>query len=144
MLSVESLSARLEDELILNNISFTVTKGDKIAFLGQNGSAKTVLFQILMGELTPVSGEFKWGVTTSQSYFPKENSAFFDGVDLNLVDWLRQFSRDQDESYIRGFLGRMLFSGEETQKEAQVISGGKSPLHAVANDAKRSQCSAAG
>ena len=78
-----------------------------------------------MGELAPDEGEFKWGVTTSQSYFPKENSAFFDGVELNLVDWLRQYSRDQDESYIRGFLGRMLFSGEETQKEAQVISGGE-------------------
>jgi len=125
LLSVESLSARLDDELILNNISFTANKGDKIAFFGQNSGAKTVLFRILMGELTPVSGEFKWGVTTSQSYFPKENSTFFDGVELNLVDWLRQYSRDQDESYIRGFLGRMLFSGEETQKEARVISGGE-------------------
>jgi len=125
LLSVEALSLSAEGEPILNNISFTVLKGDKIAFIGQNGMAKTTLFQVLMGELTPDSGEFKWGVTTSQAYFPKDNSAFFDGVELNLVDWLRQFSRDQDETYIRGFLGRMLFAGEETQKEAQVISGGE-------------------
>ncbi len=125
LLSIEGLSKTVEGETVLNNLSLTVLKGDKIAFVGQNGLAKTVLFQILMGEMEPDSGEFKWGVTTSQAYFPKENSAFFDGVKLNLVDWLRQFSRDQDESYIRGFLGRMLFSGEETQKEAQVISGGE-------------------
>jgi ATPase subunit of ABC transporter with duplicated ATPase domains len=125
LLTVENLTVKVEDETVLNNISFIVSKGDKIAFIGQNGLAKTLLFQTLMGELVPDSGEFKWGVTTSQAYFPKENSAFFDGVELNLVDWLRQYSRDQDESYIRGFLGRMLFSGEETQKEAQVISGGE-------------------
>ncbi len=125
LLSVEDLSLSVEGEPVLNNISFTILKGDKVAFIGQNGMAKTALFQILMGEITPDSGEFKWGVTTSQSYFPKENSAFFDGVTSNLVDWLRQFSRDQDETYIRGFLGRMLFAGEETQKEAQVISGGE-------------------
>ena len=125
LLSVENLTVSVEGQTVLNNLSFIVAKGDKIAFIGQNNQAKTVLFQTLMGELAPDSGEFKWGVTTSQSYFPKENSAFFDGVELNLVDWLRQYSRDQDESYIRGFLGRMLFSGEETQKQAQVISGGE-------------------
>jgi len=125
LLSIEGMSKSLEGETVLNNLSLTVYKGDKIAFVGQNGLAKTVLFQILIGEMEPDSGEFKWGVTTSQAYFPKENSVFFDGVELNLVDWLRQFSRDQDETYIRGFLGRMLFSGEETQKEAQVISGGE-------------------
>ena len=125
LLAVENLTVNVEGETVLNNLSFIVAKGDKIAFIGQNNQAKTLLFQTLMGELAPDEGEFKWGVTTSQSYFPKENSAFFDGVELNLVDWLRQYSRDQDESYIRGFLGRMLFSGEETQKEAQVISGGE-------------------
>ena len=125
LLTVDTLSYSVEGEAVLNQLSFTVLKGDKIAFIGQNGLAKTALFQILTGELEPDSGEFKWGVTTSQSYFPKENAAFFDGVTDNLVDWLRPFSRDQDESYLRGFLGRMLFSGEETQKEAQVISGGE-------------------
>ena len=125
LLTIDELCLSVDGESVLNKISFTVLKGDKIAFIGQNGMAKTLLFQILMGELSPDSGDFKWGITTSQSYFPKENSAFFDGVTLNLVDWLRQFSRDQDETYIRGFLGRMLFSGEETQKEAHVISGGE-------------------
>jgi ATPase subunit of ABC transporter with duplicated ATPase domains len=125
LLSVDELSLSVDGESVLNKLSFTVLKGDKIAFIGQNGMAKTLLFQLLMGEASPDGGEFKWGITTSQSYFPKENSAFFDGVTSNLVDWLRQFSRDQDETYIRGFLGRMLFAGEETQKEAQVISGGE-------------------
>ena len=125
LLEIAGLSKTIEGELLLNNLSLLVSKGDKIAFVGQNPLAKTVLFQILMGEMEPDSGSFKWGVTTSQAYFPKENSAFFDGVELNLVDWLRQFSRDQDEGYVRGFLGRMLFSGEETQKEVQVISGGE-------------------
>ncbi|MDF2929551.1 MAG: ybiT 1 [Anaerospora sp.] len=104
-----------DGETVLNDVSFMVAKGDKIAFVGPDGLAKTTLFKILMGELTADSGDFKWGVTTSQAYFPKDNSAFFDGVNLNLVDWLRQFSRDQEETFIRGFLGRMLFSGEETQ-----------------------------
>ena len=125
LLTVDGISLAVEGETLLNNLSFTVLKGDKIAFISRNEAARTALFQILTGEQAPDGGEFKWGVTTSQAYFPKENSAFFDGVTLNLVEWLRQFSRDQDESYLRGFLGRMLFSGEETQKEAQVISGGE-------------------
>lgn len=125
LLYVENLSKTVEGENILNNITFRVEKGDKIAFVGDNGLAKTTLFKILMGELEADSGEFKWGVTTSQAYFPKDNSVFFDGVELNLVDWLRQFSRDQEETFIRGFLGRMLFSGEETQKQAGVLSGGE-------------------
>lgn len=102
-----------------------MTKGDKIAFVGPDGLAKTTLFKILMGEIEADSGEFKWGVTTTQAYFPKDNAAFFDGVELNLVDWLRQFSKDQEETFIRGYLGRMLFTGEESQKEAQVLSGGE-------------------
>lgn len=125
LLVVENLSKTIDGQQVLKDVSFMVTKGDKIAFVGPDGLAKTTLFQILMGELEADSGEFKWGVTTSQAYFPKDNSAFFDGVELNLVDWLRQFSRDQEETFIRGYLGRMLFSGEESQKEAQVLSGGE-------------------
>lgn len=125
LLTVESISKKVEEEQLLKDISFTVTKGDKIAFVGPEGIAKTILFKILIGEMEADSGSFKWGVTTSQAYFPKDNSEYFDGVELNLVDWLRQFSRDQEESFIRGFLGRMLFSGEESLKEASVLSGGE-------------------
>lgn len=125
LLNVENISKAIDGETVLNDVSFMVAKGDKIAFVGPDGLAKTTLFKILMGELAADSGDFKWGVTTSQAYFPKDNSAYFDDVHLNLVDWLRQFSRDQEETFIRGFLGRMLFSGEETQKEANVLSGGE-------------------
>ncbi|MEW6696828.1 MAG: ABC-F family ATP-binding cassette domain-containing protein [Bacillota bacterium] len=124
LLSVENLSISLDGEQVLEGLSFTVNKGDKIAFVGPDGLAKTALFKILMGELAPDQGTYKWGVSTSQAYLPKDNSAYFD-VDLNLVDWLRQYSSDQEESFVRGFLGRMLFSGEETQKSAQVLSGGE-------------------
>ena len=124
LLSVQGLTKSVGEEKLLDNVSFTVNKGDKIAFVGPNGQAKTLLFKLLMGEIPPDSGEFSWGVTTSQAYFPKDNSGFFD-VDLNLVDWLRQFSRDPDESYVRGFLGRMLFSGDESLKPARVLSGGE-------------------
>jgi ATPase subunit of ABC transporter with duplicated ATPase domains len=125
LLTVENICKQVDGEAILSDVSFMVTKGDKIAFVGPDGMAKTTLFKILVGELTADSGEFRWGVTTSQSYFPKDNSHFFDGVELNLVDWLRQFSRDQEETFIRGYLGRMLFAGEESQKEANVLSGGE-------------------
>ncbi|MBP1763480.1 MAG: yheS 2 [Firmicutes bacterium] len=125
LLMIENISKTIDGEKVLDNVTFRVEKGDKIAFVGSNGLAATTLFKILTGELEPDSGEFKWGVTTSQAYFPKDNSSFFEGVELNLVDWLRQFSRDQDETFIRGFLGRMLFSGEETQKMASVLSGGE-------------------
>ncbi|AEG58365.1 ABC-F family ATP-binding cassette domain-containing protein [Desulforamulus ruminis] len=124
LLSVENLTVHMDGEAVLKDVSFTLNKGDKIAFVGPNGLAKTTLFKVLMGELVPDSGEFKWGVSTSQAYFPKDNSTYFD-VDLNLVDWLRQYSPDQEESFVRGFLGRMLFSGEETQKGAKVLSGGE-------------------
>jgi len=125
LLMIENISKTIDGEKVLDNITLRVDKGDKIAFVGSNGLAATTLFKILTGELEPDSGEFKWGVTTSQAYFPKDNASFFDGVELNLVDWLRQFSRDQDETFIRGFLGRMLFSGEETQKMSSVLSGGE-------------------
>lgn len=124
LLMVEDLSINVDGEQVLENVSFTVHKGDKIAFVSPNGLAKTMLFKILVGELMPDSGSFKWGVSTSQAYFPNDNAGYF-GVDLNLVDWMRQYSRDQEESFVRGFLGRMLFSGEETQKSTQVLSGGE-------------------
>lgn len=124
LLNVQNLTCTVDGEKVLDDISFLVNTGDKIAFVGPNENAKTTLFKVLMGEIIPDSGEFSWGITTSQAYFPKDNSHFFDS-DLNLVDWLRQFSKDPDESFVRGFLGRMLFSGEESQKPLNVLSGGE-------------------
>jgi ATPase subunit of ABC transporter with duplicated ATPase domains len=124
ILTVTDLTVTIDGEKVLNNLSFTVNKGDKIALVGPSELAKTTLFQVLAGELEPDSGEFKWGVTTTQAYFPKENAQYFD-TDLNLVDWLRQYSKDQDETFVRSFLGRMLFSGEESLKKANVLSGGE-------------------
>ena len=125
MLKVENLSKTIDGEKVLNNISFTVNTGDKVVILSNNDIAKTALFQILAGEMEPDSGTYEWGMTTSQSYFPKDNSAYFENVDLSLIDWMRQFSTDQHEEYVRGFLGRMLFSGEEARKMAKVLSGGE-------------------
>ena len=125
MLKVENLTKTVDGEKVLNNISFTINTGDKVVILSKNDIAKTTLFQILAEELEPDSGTVEWGVTTSQSYFPKDNSEFFEDVDLSLIDWLRQFSTDQHEEYVRGFLGRMLFSGEEARKKAKVLSGGE-------------------
>ena len=125
MLKVENLTKTVDGEKVLNNISFTINTGDKVVILSKNDIAKTTLFQILAGELEPDSGTVEWGVTTSQSYFSKDNSTFFEDVDLSLIDWLRQFSTDQHEEYVRGFLGRMLFSGEEARKKAKVLSGGE-------------------
>ncbi|MGE5328864.1 MAG: ABC-F family ATP-binding cassette domain-containing protein [Deltaproteobacteria bacterium] len=125
LLMINNICKDIDGEKVLDDISFIVNKGDKIAFVGLNGLAKTTLFQILMEEITPDRGDYKWGVTTSQAYFPKDNTEYFDNVDLNLVDWMRQFSKEQTETYIRGFLGRMLFSGEESLKEAKVLSGGE-------------------
>jgi ATPase subunit of ABC transporter with duplicated ATPase domains len=125
LLTVDRLTKTVEGEKVLDDLSFVVNKGDKIAFVGPNGLPKSMLFEVLMGRTEPDSGEFSWGVTTSQAYFPKDNSEYFDGVDLNLVEWLRQYSKDQDETFLRGFLGRMLFSGEEALKKASVLSGGE-------------------
>jgi ATPase subunit of ABC transporter with duplicated ATPase domains len=125
LLMVNNLTKSVEGEVVLNDISFIINKGDKIAFVGPNGLPKTTLFKILMEEETADSGSFKWGITTSQAYFPKDNAAFFEGVDLSLVDWLRQFSKDQTETFLRGWLGRMLFSGDEALKKASVLSGGE-------------------
>ncbi|AQM61502.1 ABC-F family ATP-binding cassette domain-containing protein [Clostridium baratii] len=125
ILVVEGLSKTIDGVKVLDNISFRVNKDDKIALVGANEIAITTLFKILNGEMEPDSGSFKWGITISTSYFPKDNSEFFNDCNLSLVDWLRQFSDEKSESYIRGFLGRMLFSGEEALKEASVLSGGE-------------------
>ncbi|TCP53408.1 ATPase subunit of ABC transporter with duplicated ATPase domains [Tumebacillus sp. BK434] len=124
ILTVEGLTVTVEGVKVLDNISFTVSKGDKIALVGPDELAKTTLFKVLAGELEPDSGEFKWGITITTAYFPKDNAEYFD-TDLNLVDWLRQYSKEQDETFVRGFLGRMLFSGEESLKKANVLSGGE-------------------
>ncbi|MES7181302.1 ATP-binding cassette domain-containing protein, partial [Cutibacterium acnes] len=121
LLQIKDLSKTIDGEKVLDQLHLTINTGDKVAFVGPNGLAKTTLFQIIMGEMEPDAGEYSWGVTTSQAYFPKDNSAYFDGVDLSLVDWLRQYSKDPDESFIRGFLGRMLFSGDEALKKASVL-----------------------
>ncbi|MBS4199377.1 ATP-binding cassette domain-containing protein [Bacillus sp. FJAT-49732] len=126
LLRVEGLSKTIDGVKVLDNVSFIMDKNDKIALVGRNEIAKTTLFKILAGEMEPDAGTFKWGVTTSQAYFPKDNSEYFEGTDLNLVDWLRQFSpQDDSESFLRGFLGRMLFSGDEVLKKASVLSGGE-------------------
>ncbi|OMF77080.1 ABC-F family ATP-binding cassette domain-containing protein [Paenibacillus glucanolyticus] len=125
LLTVDGITKSLDGEKVLDNISFVVNKGDKIAFVGPNGMPKSTLFQVITGETEADAGEYSWGVTTTQAYFPKDNSAYFDGVDINLVEWLRQYSKDQDETFLRGFLGRMLFSGEEALKKASVLSGGE-------------------
>lgn len=125
ILTVENLSKTIDGIPVLRNISFRVNKNDKIAFIGENELAQTTLFRLLIGELEPDTGTIKWGQTTSQSYFPKDNSKFFDGCKLSLVDWMRQFSEDQSESFLRGFLGRMLFSGDDALKPANVLSGGE-------------------
>ncbi|MFB4475689.1 ABC-F family ATP-binding cassette domain-containing protein, partial [Oceanobacillus caeni] len=126
LLRVEGLTKTIGGKKVLDNVSFTLNKDDKVAFVGPDDIAKTTLFKILMGEMEPDAGSFKWGVTTSQSYFPKDNSKFFENSDLTLVDWLRQFSpEDETETFLRGFLGRMLFSGEQALKKANVLSGGE-------------------
>ncbi|UKS63649.1 ABC-F family ATP-binding cassette domain-containing protein [Rossellomorea marisflavi] len=126
VLRVEGLSKTIDGVKVLNNVSFIMNKEDKIALIGKNEIAKTTLFKILAGEMEPDSGSFKWGVTTSQAYFPNDNSKYFQGSEQTLVDWLRQYSPDDEsETFLRGFLGRMLFSGEEVLKKPSVLSGGE-------------------
>lgn len=126
LLLVEGLTKTIDGIKVLDGISFRMNKDDKIAFVGGNELAITTLFKILTGEMEPDSGSFKWGVTTSQAYFPKDNSAYFTNDELTLIDWLRQFSpQDQTETFLRGWLGRMLFSGEEVLKKSTVLSGGE-------------------
>ncbi len=121
----EDISKTIDGVKVLDKVSFRVNKGDKIAFISENELAVTTLFQIIMGELEPDEGTFKWGVSTSQSYFPKDNNRYFDGCELNILDWLKQYSEDNDSSYLRGFLGKMLFSGDDVLKPVNVLSGGE-------------------
>ncbi len=126
LLSVENLSATTEDGVpLFTNLSFTINKGDKVALLAKDSLAITALLDILAGENTKFTGEYKWGVTTTQTYLPNDNAKYFQDDSMNLVDWLRQYSVEKDESFIRGFLGRMLFSGDEALKKCTVISGGE-------------------
>lgn len=124
ILSVERVTVQGEERPLLQNLSLNINPGDKIAFIGPDDLAKTTFFDVIMGELTPASGKVNWGTTITPAYFPKENSSYFD-TDLNLVDWLRQYSSDDSESFVRGFLGRMLFSGDEVFKNTRVLSGGE-------------------
>ena len=124
VLTVENLSKTIDGVKVLDNISFIVGREDKIAFVGSNELAKTTLFKILMGEMEPDSGSYKWGVTTSQAYFPKDNTQEFDN-DLIISDWLTQYSPVKDVTYVRGFLGRMLFAGDDGVKKVKVLSGGE-------------------
>ncbi len=125
ILAVEGLTKTVDGVKVLDNVSFRVNKGDKIAFVGQDEIATTTLFKIVTGELEPDAGSYKWGGTTSLSYFPKDNSAYFEGSDMNLLQWLNQYSSDNTETYLRGFLGKMLFSGDDVLKPVQVLSGGE-------------------
>ncbi len=125
ILFVEGISKTVDGVKVLNNVSFTLNKGDKVAFLGENETAITTMFQILAGEIEPDEGSYKWGVSTTQSYFPKDNSEFFNTSELNLLRWLEQYSNDTTETFLRGFLGRMLFSGDDVLKPVKVLSGGE-------------------
>ena len=125
ILTVDGLTKTVDGVKVLNNVSFILNRGDKVAFIGENEIAITTRFQILMEEETPDAGSFKWGISTSQSYFPKDNTAYFEGCELSILDWMRQYSEDTTETYLRGFLGRMLFSGEDVFKPVQVLSGGE-------------------
>ena len=124
ILTVSEVSKTVDGVKLLDNVSFLLGKGDKVAFIGENELAISTLFQILTGELEPDAGEVKWGVTTSRTYFPRDHSAYFE-EDQNLIDWMRQFSEDKRESFVRQFLGRMLFSGDDVYKQAGVLSGGE-------------------
>ncbi len=124
ILIVENLTKSIDGVKVLDDVSFIVGRDEKIAFAGSDISI-SVLFKIIAGEMEPDSGSYRYGVTISKDYFPRDNGAYFDGLDLNLVDWMRQYSEEKSESYLRGFLGRMLFSGEEALKEAKVLSGGE-------------------
>ena len=125
ILSVTGLSKSIDGVKILNDISFIASKGEKIAFVGENEIASTTLFKILMGEIEPDEGSFKWGVSTSQSYLPNDNTEFFEGNKLSIIEWLKQYTNDETETFLRGFLGRMIFSGDDVYKPVNVLSGGE-------------------
>ena len=124
VLTVEGITKTIDGEKVLDNISFTLNRDDKVAFVGGNELAKTTLFQILSGEMEPDAGTYKWGVTTTQAYFPKDSGKEFDNDDT-IVEWLTQYSEIKDVTYVRGFLGRMLFAGEDGVKKVKVLSGGE-------------------
>lgn len=125
VLTVEGLTKSIDGKIILKDITFTARRGDKIVLLGRNDLAKTLLLDILSGEVKADSGTFTWGITVIKNYFPTENQKYFSGDEESLVDWLRQYSEDKDESFIRGFLGKMLFSGNDALKKPKVLSGGE-------------------
>ena len=125
ILTIENLSKTIDGVKVLDNINLRINKDDKIAFVGENEIANTTLFKILMKEIEPDEGSFKWGISTSRSYFPRENAQFFDDCDLDLVKWLSQFTEETTETFMRGFLGKMLFSGDDVFKEVKVLSGGE-------------------
>lgn len=125
VLHVKGISKTIDGEKVLDNINFSVNKGDKIILLGGNDVAHTTLLQILAGEIQPDEGEVDWGVTITKSYFPSDNSTYFNSGELDLINWLRQYSENKDESFLRGYLGKMLFTGEESLKKTNVLSGGE-------------------
>ncbi|MDI6453309.1 ABC-F family ATP-binding cassette domain-containing protein [Peloplasma aerotolerans] len=125
VLEVKNLSASLDGNILFSNVSFVMNRGDKVALLGHNDLAKTAFLKILAGELKPDSGTVKWGQTVSKAYFPNDNESYFHNNEQNLIEWLRQFSKEPAESYIRGFLGRMLFSGDQPLKQVKFLSGGE-------------------
>ncbi len=125
ILTVKDLSYKLDNEVILDNLSFSLRRGDKVILLGKNDLAKTILLDILNDRIKPDSGSVNWGITTTKSYLPADNSEYFQNAELDLVNWLRQYSTEKDESFIRGFLGKMLFSGSEALKKSNVLSGGE-------------------
>lgn len=125
LLSVHNLTISHEGEKVVNNVSFSIMKGQKVVFLAKSEVITSALFKVLMGEMKPDSGTIEWGITTSRAYLPNDNSEYFKDAGVDLINWLRQFSKDQTETFLRGFLGRMLFSGEEALKKCNVLSGGE-------------------
>ena len=124
LLVIDGLSKSIDGKVMFENLNIRIEKGDKVAFLGPNDLAKTTLFQILMGEVQPDSGSFKWGYSTNRAYYPRENAKYFDS-ERNIIDWLRQYTTNNDENFVRGFLGKILFTGEESLKLVKVLSGGE-------------------
>ena len=124
-LFVTDVSITVDGVKVLDKISFIVGRDDKIAFIGENENAITTMFKILSGELEPDEGEIKWGASTTQAHFPKDNAEFFEGSEYSIIDWIRQYSTDKRESYLRTFLGRMLFTGDDVYKSVSVLSGGE-------------------
>ena len=125
ILTVENLCKTINGELILNNVTFTINRNDKVIVLGEDEMAKTILFKILAGEMEADSGTIRWGTTVEYDYLPQDNSQYFENNSSNLIEWLAEYSKDQSESFIRGFLGRMLFSGDQPLKKVSVLSGGE-------------------